>query len=223
MRLHFRHALGIPDRNIKVFTQGMNRNDLVSLFEQKIGNAVSADTELFVFYSGSGILDADRGRYLLPVDGSRATSLTRETCYSLRDLYGALDALSVKSKTIIMDICFLSADLEEATLPALGAGDSNGNLTVISYQTGARANREVQGSEHGLFTHSLAAGLNGRADSDHDRKVTLSEMREFLAKEVGGGNGGMHSPTFWTSDGDYDAVLVELGAGGGKAIPDRHQ
>ena len=219
MRFHFRHALGIAERNIKVFTQGMSRNDLVSLFEQKIGNAVSADTELLVFYSGSGILDADRGRHLLPVDGSRASSLARETCYSLQDLYRALDALSLKSTTIIMDICFLSADLEEAALPALGEGDSNGNLTVISYETGARANREVPGSDHGLFTHFLAAGLNGRADSDHDRKVTLEEMREFVENKVVGGNGGMHTPTFWTSDGNFDAVLAELGVEGGNGNP----
>jgi len=219
MRRYFRHALGIRDSDIKVYAQGMSRNDLVTLFEQKMGHAVGAETEVFVFYSGPGIVDAENAGHLLPADGSRVRALAAPTCYSLADLYAAINVLNAKSKTVILDICFLSTDLERDPLPVMGAGDGgDDNLTVISYATGTRGQRIVQGPEqgsepgsgHGLFTHVLAAGLKGGADHDNDSKVTLAEMKQYVEDQVIAGNGGAHSPTFWTSDGNYDVVFAEV-------------
>ena len=54
MRRYFQNSLGIRGGDIKVYTHGMNRNEFVSLFDQKIGHAVGPETDLFVFYAGGG-------------------------------------------------------------------------------------------------------------------------------------------------------------------------
>ena len=209
MKSCFEHALGIPEKDIVVYSLGVSRNDLVALFEQKIATAVDADTELFVFYSGGGVISGGAG-YLLPVDGSRTSILAEKTGYPLSDLYGALDALAVKSKTIILDIHVRSADTVETRDPVVDSSESNSDLTVMSCWTGARANRVAQGSDNGLFTRHLAVALQGHADSDDDGRVTLAEIRTYVSERVASDRGDSNPPTFWARDGKYDRIFAEL-------------
>ena len=210
MRICFQHALGIPASDIKVYSRGMNRNDFVTLFEQKLGAAVDADTELYVFYSGGGVVDEGENGYLLPLDGSRTLTLTRKTWYPLSDLYGALDALTAKSKTIILDVHSPAADGKSMPYPSVYSGESPSDLTVISCWTGGRTDRAARHSKYGLLTHFLAAGLKGDADRDANGIVTLGEIGKYVQKNVAAQSGGTNPLTIWTRDGNYDRVFAEF-------------
>ena len=209
MSMCFQHALGIPASDIKVYANGISRNEFVILFEQKLGAAIDADTELYVFYSGGGVVDEEANGYLLPLDGSRTLALAPKTWYPLSDLIGALDAVTAKSKTIILDI-HSSADGKVVPHPSVNLGESPSDLTVISCWTGGRTDGAARDSEYGLLTHSLAAGVKGNADRDANGIVTLKEIGKYIQKNIAAQSAGTNPLTIWTRDGNYDRVFAEF-------------
>ncbi len=224
MKTYFENVLGIPGRDIKVFVQGMNRNDFVSMFEQKIGNSVDENTELFVFYSGHGIVDEEDNWHLLPLDGSTSPRLIHKTCYPLADLYDALALLNARTKTIILNTCFSGKIREGGALAGGSEGkpfpvpaDSHqhhGDFTVIASSTGSQTSWAIQDTDYGLFTYYFAAALKGHADNNKNGEVTLGEIRDYVVEKVEPRSeilGRKQKPTFWTSGRNFDKVFVELG------------
>lgn len=181
---------------------------------------VKGVTEIFVFYSGHGIPDkTGENVYLFPSDGK--ISRLENQGYNIEKLYQNLSKLGAKHVTVILDACFSggSRKTEKVQTENLIAqkgvkvrpkntwlGDSN--FTIISSSTGEETSLGFDASETGLFTYYICAGLQGKADANNDKAITLGELREYVIQNVMETSkkiSGLQTPIF---NGDDSLVLA---------------
>lgn len=85
---------------------------------------------------------------------------------------------------------------------------TNNGSTVISSSGGAEYAIEGEQWNNGVFTYSLLKGLKDRkADSNRDRKVTLSELQNYVQQEVHKLTKGLQTPTSRVENLNYDFVV----------------
>ena len=84
------------------------------------------------------------------------------------------------------------------------------NFTVINSSTGQETSLGFDDASTGLFTYYFTAGLQGKADSNNDRKITLGELKKYVIDNVTKTSEriwGRQTPQF---SGDESTVLVEF-------------
>jgi hypothetical protein len=57
----------------------------------------------------------------------------------------------------------------------------------------------------GVFSHFLIRGLKGEADANHDKKVTIQELFDYVYNNVRSFTGNLQSPII---RGDYDHSMI---------------
>ncbi len=145
--------------------------------------------EVFIYYSGHGLPPIeDRPPFLVPVD-ARANSV-ESTCYSLDLFTDVVEKLPVEKKTIFLDSCFsgntpsgpiiAAKGLYIKDLKPIATSDTAFFCAAQNDQMAAWHEKE----RHGLFTYFFLKGLQGSADLDGNREITLGEMKAYLGDEV---------------------------------------
>jgi uncharacterized caspase-like protein len=142
---------------------------------------------VFVYYSGHGApsLESKKG-YILPVDGNPTT--VSISGYPLELLYDNLAKLESLSITVVTDACFSGAPLFKKASP-VGIVVKNPlvavkNTTIINSSAGTQLSSWYPAKGHGLFTYYFLLGLTGKADSDHDKQITMQEIQVYLIEHV---------------------------------------
>jgi hypothetical protein len=195
MRLYVTQALGVSKDNI-IFLKDATQTDMVGTFGNKdnykgrlFRYLTPNKSRVFVFYSGHGAPGDGGVNYLVPTDAE--ASLIDLNGYSLKTLYSNLSKLSAKSVTVVLEACFSGASeagavINNASSVYLKAKGTSipSNITVISAGTANQIASWEQDKSHGLFTKHFLKGMNGEADNDNDRKVSWTELRDYLAKTV---------------------------------------
>lgn len=195
---YFKNTMGIEE--VIVFT---NQEVAGLFFKQKfdptIGKlssmVVAGETDLFVYYSGHGVPDRNGDEvYLFPSDGD--INFLRETGYSINNFYESLSKLNAKSVTVIMDACFSGSTRASENLTgtkALGIKvkdanvrpwENNPNFRVFTSSSNDETSLGFDGSQSGLYTYFFCAGLQGEADANKDKKITVEEMQNYLLINV---------------------------------------
>ena len=150
----------------------------------------SSQTDVVIFYAGHGAPDLEsKQSYLVPydVDPNYAT-----TGYALNDLYENLGSLNAKSITVIIDACFSGGSRDNQPILAdarpiyisIEGTQVPKTVRVFSAASGKEISSGYKSKMHGLFTYYFLKGLNGDADKNGDRRITYSEMQEFVAQNV---------------------------------------
>ena len=62
-------------------------------------------------------------------------------------------------------------------------GMGEGTIVMTASSRGQKAIEEPK-LKHGLFTYYLLQGLTGLADVDGDKRVSISELKKFIDREV---------------------------------------
>ncbi|HPQ35574.1 MAG TPA: caspase family protein [Tenuifilaceae bacterium] len=199
MKDYFEKVLGV-EQVIQFTNEQVTGFFFDDIFNPDIGELrkaiVKGESEVFVFYSGHGIPDKDgKNIFLFPSDG-KVTRLETQG-YNIEKLYENLTKLGAKHVTVILDACFSGASrssVKMATENLIGQkgvrvrpkntwlGDPN--FTVISSSTGEETSLGFDDTETGLFTYYMAAGLQGAADANGDKVITLGELREYVVNNV---------------------------------------
>jgi len=227
MAQYFEKVLGITPENIYVYqNEKANSAKFKKLFstsdagELKKG-ILKDDTEIFVFYSGHGVPDkSGENVYLFPYDGEK--DALDEFAYNLNTFYENLNALHAKHVTIFIDACFSgfsksSASLSSKNLVAQKGvkikpkqmWQGNSNFTVFTSSTAEETSLGLDATETGLFTYYLCAGMQGKADSNNDKKITNGELKDYVIENVKTTSvkiSGLQTPEFY---GNEDDVLIE--------------
>ena len=226
MQNYFKTALGVE----KVYTY--KSKDVSGFFFDNTSDASfgelqkaikKGETDLFVFYSGHGIPSKDGNMvYLLPSDG-RIEAIDRQG-YDLNKLYGNLQKLGAKSVTVFMDACFSGSSRSSeqykpenlialkgvVVKPKLGQPwITDSSFCTFTSSEFSETSLSFDPSETGLFTYFLCAGLQGKADTDGDKKITTGELSRYVTervKETSTKIRGLQTPQF---HGDENIVLVE--------------
>jgi hypothetical protein len=192
MRLYATQALGIKDGNVILLKDATSAH-MVRVFGSKdeprgqlFDWVKPGRTRVFVYYSGHGAPGRDGGSPLLipaDADGTRIEL----NGYPLKQLYDNLGRLPAESVTVVLEACFSGLSPAGSILgPAspvffeVKAPPVPANLTVITAGAANQmANWEPDGN-HGLFTRHFLEGMAGKADADHDGRVTLVELDRYL-------------------------------------------
>ncbi|MBK6346833.1 MAG: caspase family protein [Bacteroidales bacterium] len=227
MKNYFRNTLGIEkvyDFTNKKVTGNFFDNNFNPTYGELQKAVKKGETEVFVFYSGHGIPSAAGDRvYLLPSDG-RLEAIERQG-YDLNTLYNNLEALQAKSVTVFLDACFSGVSRSTETSEARNLIAAKGALvrpvvaqpwlndpgfTVFSSSDFDQTSLGFDASGTGLFTYFLAAGLQGKADANGDKKITAGELSDYINLNVSETSvkiRGLQSPRF---NGNRETVLVRF-------------
>ena len=147
-------------------------------------------TDVFVYYAGHGAPDMkSKDTYLIPhdIDPNYAS-----TGYSLDEFYTNMSKMNSRSITVILDACFSGGTRDNKSLFAdsrpvfisIKAGIIPANVTVFSAALGNEISSGYKQKNHGIFTYFYLKGLNGEADLDKDKKITVTEMQNYLSENV---------------------------------------
>ena len=89
-----------------------------------------------------------------------------------------------------VDTCY-SGDVVEAKAPppdvdvmAQELGAAENGVVVLTSSTGKEVSKERDDLQNGIFTSALLEALNGAADHDQDRYVTVSNLKAYLPGRV---------------------------------------
>ncbi len=222
---YFKLTLGV-EQVITYTNQQVSGLFFKSTFDPSIGKLTNmidpGKTDLFVYYSGHGVPDRNGDEvYLFPSDGS--INLLKEGGYSINNFYESLNKLNAKSVTVIMDACFSGSTRANENLTgtkALGIKvkdasvrpwETNPNFRVFSSSSNDETSLGYDASQSGLYTYFLCVGLQGEADTNKDRKITVEELQNYLVLNVNDlakklSSGKSQTPLFFGAPG---MVLTE--------------
>jgi glycosyltransferase involved in cell wall biosynthesis len=226
MQQYFKNVLGVETVYL------YKSKDATGFFFDNIFDPVYGDlqkaiekgkTDLFVYYSGHGIPSKDGTKvYLLPADG-RPESVERQG-FELNKLYANLKALGAASTTVFMDACFSGASKASENHTAenlvsmkgvlikpsiVQPWESDPHFSLFSSSGVGETSLSFDQSETGLFTYFLCAGLQGKAMTDGETKVTAGKLATYLinmVKDVSVKISGLQVPQF---HGNENLILVE--------------
>lgn len=196
-RGYAKNVFGIPDDNDHIYF-GLNGNVTKAIFEKLfaedgwLANRVEPGSDVYIFYAGHGAPDIkEKTPYLMPYDGD--ANYPTQTGYALSLLYENLGKLKVHSVSVFLDACFSGQTRESKSLLAESRPIAvivenpiltSDKITVFSASTGSQISSGYPEKRHGLFTYFLLKGLQGKADLNHDKTVTVQEMDEYLSQNV---------------------------------------
>jgi len=196
---YFMRTFGIPRENI-IQMNNPTKSEWEAMFGtdndargKLYSRIIPGKTELFVYYSGHGAPDVESGNsYFVPSDCD--PTLVRLGGYPVETFFKNLSLLVTTNTWVIIDACFSGAYQEGTLIPGASPIYINiessekllKNGTVFSSAKGDQIASWYPKKKHGLFTYFFLKGLQGAADKNHDSKITVGEMEQFLADEVKG-------------------------------------
>ncbi len=188
---------GVPAGQIRLLTNQRatqtNIRQALTLFQR-----AKAGDRIILYFSGHGLPDS-----FVPYDvqpGDRSNLLT------YGNVKAAFRQSAASTKLCIADAC-LAGGLQR---PQTGSDNSAQTLTGPTNAPGERGNvalllasrstqyaLEDQRLAGGTFTYHLLRGLNGQADRNADRVVTIRELHQYVAPRVRQATRGRQTPIFY--------------------------
>ncbi len=191
---YFEKTLGIKKNNIYFITnEDVTKAEFDKVFSKEgwLDKRVKEkETEIYFYYAGHGAPEIKNNKaYLIPYDGD--PNYASITGYELDKLYENLGNLNAKSVTIFLDACFSGANRESEMLLANARPISiEVNSPIVKGITvfSATSNKEIssawQEKKHGLFTYFMLKGMQGNADLNEDKKLTIGELGKYIKHNV---------------------------------------
>ena len=182
--------------------------------------------DLFVYYSGHGAPSTSgetRGKgYLIPVDADLMA--IADTGYAIDDLIANVNTMRkngiVKSAWIVFDACFsgqsgdgsqIVKNVSGLAIKPVAPEAVEAGTTLMFASSGEEFASWYPGKGHGLFTYFLLKGLEGAADSDKNRRISMPELDSYLRRQVprfaNGLNGQEQTPQVFYDKADGDMLV----------------
>ncbi|MBT4499936.1 MAG: hypothetical protein HOC74_19565 [Gemmatimonadetes bacterium] len=190
-------GMGYSEENV-IFERDADKSTFERIFgtgedyQGLLFNWVKADvSDLFVYYSGHGAphLSSNQG-YLMPVNcDPNYVSLNG---YSLNLLLENLSRIPARSITVVIEACFsgntdggsLLTDISPVAIRVENPLVIDPRAVVFTSTARGQVSTWFRKKRHSLFTYFFLKGLQGEADSDFNRKVTVAEIERYLAENV---------------------------------------
>jgi len=193
MKTYFEKVLGIPAANIYFKTDAdVSLAEFNTAFSGWLQKRIRKnESNVFIFYAGHGAPELKHKKaYLIPYDGN--PNYPEQTGYELNKLYSELNALGARSVTVFLDACFSGANRNQEMLLAdarpvmieIEGSAWVGDVTVFSAASGAQIASAWPEKKHGLFSYYLLKGLQGAADTDQNRVITVKELADYIYGQV---------------------------------------
>jgi hypothetical protein len=103
-----------------------------------------------------------------------------------------MEKLPAKKITIVLDACFsgnsqtgmLVKNVSPIILEAVNPVQSIKNATIFSSADKGQVSTWFPEKRHGLFTYFFLKGLQGKADKNYDKRITVKELEKYLKDNV---------------------------------------
>ena len=213
-----RRALGVKQENIKLLLDDKaDAAEILVAFKNWLPTRVSKGrTDVYVFYSGHGLPSEDgNSLYFLPHEANR--DLLDRTAIAQKELVDAIQRSSPKTVTMFIDSCYsgqsrtgetLLASARPIAVTAKQTSSFPSNFTVISASAPDQISSSSPELKHGIFSYYLMRGMEGEADTNKDKQITVAEMQAYLSENVSRRAMGMNRTQQPQVIGDQTRVLV---------------
>ena len=172
-----------PENVRLLVNEQATRKNVVSALTSWLGNRVTGDDSVLVFYSGHGALGNANEAYWVTYDADPEDLAA--SAVSNADIASAIAAMPAKRKITLIDSCFSEATAKQfrALVPSNVFDRFKGTgVVTITASTGQQKSVEVGG--HGAFTYHLLGALQGKADANDNGVVELDEIWSYLDERV---------------------------------------
>ena len=197
MKKYLVEVFGYDENNI-LYLPNATQADFNGVFGSKedhrarLFNLVKAgQSEVFIYYSGHGAPDLQTEEaYFVPTDCD--PSLVKFNGYAIKTFYDNLAKIPYRSLTVVIDACFSGTSDRGTLMPnaSLVRIKSNNNILkdprakIFTSATGTQIASWYPDQSHSLFTYYFLKGIQGEANTNRDRALTMEEMRTYLQEEV---------------------------------------
>ncbi|MBL8176977.1 MAG: caspase family protein [Bryobacterales bacterium] len=196
---------------------------LRSALQEWLPMAAGPRDVVYIYFAGHGVIGERNEPYFLGHDSDPQN--LHATALSFRELNEAI-ATRIRAQAVILiaDACHAgevgwaasnSAPLAGAALESLAVPDRMFFKLLASRSTERSYEDARWGGGHGVFTYSLLRGLQGEADRERDGFVRVSELAEFVGKEVNEQTGGRQNPRV---AGNFEPRMALAAVGRGTAV-----
>lgn len=188
----------LPDEQLRLLIdEDATLNNITTALRSIFLRADENDVVLF-YFSGHGIEGA-----FLPIDYDGVNNKLEHS-----ELISLLKASRAKHKIVIADACH-SGSLLVARTPLSEAlqkyytafETARGGTALLMSSKGEEYSLEDGGLRSGIFSHFLVRGLKGEADANADKIISITEIFDFVHRNVRMYTGNIQTPTL---SGDYD-------------------
>jgi len=175
-------------------------------------------SRVLIYYVGHGAPSPDTGEgVFVPTDAD--PDYISKSGYPLSVFYGNLKALPAKEVVVVLDACFSGRTQEGFLFKNVSPGMLRVKETAAGLQQGAvlassqgnQMSAWYPDKQHSLFTYYFLKGLQGEADADRNKVLTVGEMGAYLSEHVsywaGRLAGKRQEPRM---EGNPDLVLVRF-------------
>jgi len=186
------NALGVPADRIRLLTNSEARqHDIVkALLTWAKPLIVRGQTDVYVYFSGHGLVSADgNDLFLLPYDGDR--DLLERSAVRRKELIDTVVDAGAASATFFLDTCYSGAtrsglSLVASARPILLAVKEQQvppNVTIFAAAGNDQLSSSMTQTRHGLFSYFLMKGLEGDA-AGADHTITAAKLEAYLAEHI---------------------------------------
>jgi Caspase domain len=208
--------LQVPPNNVTVLldyqaTEREIRRAIGSTLRTKL----SVEDTVFIFWAGHGAQDNAGDTYFVAYDTLGDPNDLFASAINMQFLTSAINRLPAERVVMILDTCH-SGEAGGGMMLASArtrSFDSDAFLTklsqsegrvVISSSKGNQKSQERPEFGHGVFTYFLLEALKGRADSNNDHLISVSEAFDYVSRKVTSATGGLQTPI---RTGNYSGTL----------------
>jgi WD40 repeat protein len=170
--------------------------NIVSAFEEVRKNALEQDV-LFVYYAGHGVMSEGSVKpsefYIVPFDITQLygrDDILTEKGISADEIKTYARSINAQKQVFVLDACQSAGALEsvgtrgaieEKAIAQMARSTGTFWITASGSEQFAT---EFEKLGHGVFTYALLEGVQGKADSNGDRKLTIRELSTYIENRV---------------------------------------
>jgi tetratricopeptide (TPR) repeat protein len=206
-KLGFEEVVEVYDKQASF--KGM-RHILTDVLPRKVGR----QDRVVIFYAGhAGITRDSNGKdlgYLVPWDAQINNVAKAVTLDDLKDFSRRVMS---KHTLFIINAGVSGWDItapQQLSLEGRGAQEEETDKRAVQVITAAnKGEATAQKDGQSLFLRTLAAGLQGAADTDKNGWLMVSELGAYSKQQVEQATAGKQHPQIVRLDGDGDMILIE--------------
>ncbi|UZR94797.1 caspase family protein [Chondrinema litorale] len=197
MKKYLVSSFGFQENNI-LYIENARQADFYRIFgtngnhKARLYNLVKPDiSDVFVFYSGHGAPDPEsKEGFFVPVNCE--PSLVAFNGYPVNTFYANLSQIPYKSLTVVMDACFsgsseagmLLKDISPIFIEPKMKILNDEKSRIFTSSTGDQVSSWYRDKNHSLFTYYFLKAIQGEADMDKNKEISMKEIRTYIEEHV---------------------------------------
>lgn len=169
----------LPDDQVTVLIDESATRARILSEMKKLFSQASKEDVVLLYFSGHGLQGA-----FVPSDYDG-----RDNVLEHHEVMSVLESSPAKHKVCIADAChsgsLMASKGSEAYAEYYGRFDKlRGGTALLLSSKSEEKSLEHSGFRQGIFSHFLIAGLKGAANENDDRIVTITELYNYVSREV---------------------------------------